>query len=261
MAWLPGLFNVATFRYLIAITGREEVAQLNGSPVYVISGVAVIPLHSQSAAEQAIKEARSSNAGPGSGQTDDEAYGDSGEEDARSEHRSTGTLEDEPGDATPASQDAEAAVRPPSTVAQDVVGKKGYYGRFTERWFSKNGWVPGRKDLQGAASSTLNAVNPFNRQSAQQNVSAETNTTTSSNGGTTSDVAVSLLPKLLHTLKMMLCSKSFYFSYDHDITRRLGAYQGQVRATPLYRLVDPMVWHRCSPNGLCLYLPRPVLLE
>jgi len=36
-----------------------------------------------------------------------------------------------------------------SSIAEDVIGKKGVYGRFAERWFSKRGWQVDRNRLQG----------------------------------------------------------------------------------------------------------------
>jgi len=53
----------------------------------------------------------------------------------------------------------------------------------------------------------------------------------------TTDVANALLPKLLRTTRMLLISRSFFFSYHLDITRRLG--QGITSSElPLHKLVD-----------------------
>src|SRR5271167_3705762 len=58
---LPGVLSIASFSYLIAITRREQVAQILGKPVYVISGVAVLPLSSQHDANKAITAAATTN--------------------------------------------------------------------------------------------------------------------------------------------------------------------------------------------------------
>ncbi len=54
----------------------------------------------------------------------------------------------------------------------------------------------------------------------------------------------SLLPKLLRTTRILLASKSFFFSYEYDITRRLGSQGNQSMKgseLPLYKTVDPLV--------------------
>lgn len=54
-------------------------------------------------------------------------------------------------------------------------------------------------------------------------------------------VTDTLLPKLLRTTKVLLASRSFFFSYDYDITRRLGSQGAYNRDIPLHRIVDPLV--------------------
>src|SRR5436190_209909 len=41
--------------------------------------------------------------------------------------------------------------------------------------------------------------------------------------------------------KMMLASRSFFYSYDYDITRKFGVIDVKTSRLPLYRLVDPLV--------------------
>ncbi|KAI9866695.1 MAG: hypothetical protein M1830_005918, partial [Pleopsidium flavum] len=68
------------------------------------------------------------------------------------------------------------------------------------------------------------------------------NTTSSTSA---EDVTNSLLPKLLKTTKMMLGSRSFFFSYDYDITRRFGHQGGRSSDIPLHKKVDPLFfWNR-----------------
>ena len=56
-------------------------------------------------------------------------------------------------------------------------------------------------------------------------------------------VTHSLTPKLLHTTKLLLAhSRSFYFSYDWDITRSWGSQTNSVNSgVPLCKIVDPLV--------------------
>ena len=68
---------------------------------------------------------------------------------------------------------------------------------------------------------------------------------TAKTSSSTATVTISLLPKLLHTTKLLLGSHSFYFSYDFDITRQLGRSLPQGGDIPLYKIVDPLYhWNR-----------------
>lgn len=51
-------------------------------------------------------------------------------------------------------------------------------------------------------------------------------------------VANPLLPKFLRTTRMLLTSRSFFFAYDIDITRRLGT--GNASQLPLHKSVDKL---------------------
>src|SRR5579871_5801763 len=55
---ISGLLKIASSSFLISISRREQVAQISGKPIYSIREVALIPLSSQSDAEQAIAKAR-----------------------------------------------------------------------------------------------------------------------------------------------------------------------------------------------------------
>lgn len=65
----------------------------------------------------------------------------------------------------------------------------------------------------------------------------------------TTDAANTLLPKLLRTTRMLLTSRSFFFSYEFDITRRLG--EGNTSSeVPLHKSVDELFFwnhHLCQP--------------
>ncbi|MCJ1228694.1 hypothetical protein MMC12_005355, partial [Toensbergia leucococca] len=55
-----GLLTVASTSYLISITRRQQIAQIRGKPIFVVTGVVIIPLSSQSDARNAIQEAKES---------------------------------------------------------------------------------------------------------------------------------------------------------------------------------------------------------
>ena len=63
-------------------------------------------------------------------------------------------------------------------------------------------------------------------------------------------VANALLPKLLRTTRMLLSSRSFFFSYDLDITRQVGNQMKVPPQLPLHKSVDPLFFwnkHLASP--------------
>ncbi|KAK1079848.1 hypothetical protein LTR48_007971, partial [Friedmanniomyces endolithicus] len=53
-----GLLKLATSSHLIAITGREQVAQIKGKSIYAVRDVTLVPLSSQADAERAIAQAQ-----------------------------------------------------------------------------------------------------------------------------------------------------------------------------------------------------------
>lgn len=55
------------------------------------------------------------------------------------------------------------------------------------------------------------------------------------------EITGKLLPKLLRTTKMLLASRSFFYSYDYDITRRIGDQGTKHADVPLHRSVDALV--------------------
>lgn len=48
--------------------------------------------------------------------------------------------------------------RSTSNVAQDVLARKGQYGRFAERWFSKKGWSTEKRRAQGSKAHFYNVL-------------------------------------------------------------------------------------------------------
>lgn len=60
-------------------------------------------------------------------------------------------------------------------------------------------------------------------------------------GSSSANATNTLLPKFLRTTQMLLGSRSFFFSYELDITRRLGKIENKGSEIPLHRSVDPLV--------------------
>ena len=255
-----GLFTVASLSYLILITKREQVAQIYGRPIYVISGVAIVPLSSQSEAKLAVESTRR-NLTRGA----DHLESDVSDNESENDNHGTELGEHEVDPVTPSNEnrDNPSHVKPTESIAQDVISKKGAYGMFAARWFSKKGWSAERQKSQGMSSSSdLGEITSSKVEHPSVSVSTENGQESNeqqplqnpaSDGETTSktsSVAIALLPKLLRTTRLMLHSRSFYFSYDDDITRRLGTTSSKTSQVPLHKQVDPQVRGICSVRSL-----------
>ena len=233
----------------------------------------MIPLTSQNESKIAIAQARDSSKkvsvqrgpvvpGSDSDSSDDE-LSDGGSDRAEDDDRaSLASLESFTKDAVSEARPA-GPKRNTSTIAEDVIGKKGQYGRFAERWFSNKGWSTERRRVLGMSSDDSvdpQATIPQGVGGRQAALSESTESENISNpasgprlGGTqqleqsgqpkitSPSVAKTLLPKLLRTTRTLLASQSFFFSYDLDITRKLDNRCNTDSEVPLHRLVDTIV--------------------
>jgi hypothetical protein len=250
---------VSTASYLISITRRQQVAQIHGKPIYAITEVALTPLSSQKEAENAITI---THAGLQKRTVDGNAMDDSDSDSDEGEFSAavSDDVEDEE-DHTAALIDAtlQVATKEPqrdraSSVAEDVMTRKGGYGMFAQKWFSKKGWTAGQRrnlgmstdstgsesksPVEGSAMEEPQQLNPEPVKASQFDGTKEQ---------TERDVAGTLLPKLLRTAQILFgSSRSFFFSYDYDITRSLGNSKATISSEiPLYKEVDPLFfWNR-----------------
>ncbi len=270
-----GLLTVAPISYLVSITARQQVAQIRDAPIYVVTDVALIPLSSQKEASTAIKQVKTSlkkgTAGQGTASSDTDTDGEEHDEDKY-------TADD--GHASPVSTDSPAEdngsrpvgpQRSSGNMAEDVIGRKGQYGRFAERWFSRAGWSTERRRAQGMSSADAGKLEPGTIESDGDQLTNEDSETekpatdgvkeshqalnsaeeqfkkdngSESHGSSTN--TYTLLPKLLRTTRILLISRSFFFSYDLDITRRLGTLGPKGSDLPLHKCVDQLVSHTAS---------------
>ena len=221
----------------------------------MISSIAILPLSSAAEAEKAIKAAKAPGKDHASTGGIVEDGDTSGNDDDHSVDPSTRDTDDDRGTTTPARANTEPDLNPSTSVAEDVIGRRGQYGQFAERWFSRNGWVPGRGQVTGAAASTFKAVGQFARSTGEAVLPQSVAGPPAAAPKETPPIAISLLPKLLKTMTMMLCSRSFFFSYDLDVTRRLGT---GVRKTdlPLHKVADPLVWLPLAVQLQITYCPQ-----
>ena len=217
------MLNVSTKPYLITITSRKQVAQIRGKGVYVVSGVAIIPITSRSEAESAIALTKKSP----KAKSDGTNLAEEDNSDTTVEDLESGNFSADEDDVLPDHPEEPSLGDSDSSVAKDVIGRKGKYGRVAERWFSRKGWAADKRRVSVSISE--------NKASAKGLVEVK-NVPRSK----TDSIALSLLPKLLRTTKILLSSRSFYFAYDLDLTRRLGQDQSMDSDLPLHKKVDEM---------------------
>jgi hypothetical protein len=261
-----GLLKVASSFFLISISGREQVAQVRGKPIYKITDVALIPLSSQADADKAIESAREHVKRHGKTPADGgEESGSESEDEAPSV---TDSLEEE---ATPPPEEVKDPVtgqKGPAdkrtSVAEDVIHKKGMYGRFADKWFSKKGWNADSRRLQGLRSEEdlarkskpqdvdstvpegeeqpLSPSKPDALPAADKDVPEPVSPEEipKALSGTTDSTTMTLLPKILRTTKMYFASGNFFFSYEHDLSRSIDE-QRPTSSLPLFKQFDPLV--------------------
>ncbi|KAK1492767.1 hypothetical protein CTAM01_09718 [Colletotrichum tamarilloi] len=231
-----GLITVSRLSYLITITRRQQVAQICGFPIYVVTEVAITPCASQQEAGEAIAK----TALELQDRTTDKDANDSDSDDYVELPASGDEVEDPAQEAKADSDKDLETVK--STVAKDVIGRRGSYGRFAQTWFSKSGWTQDQKrsaGWSGAAHQVRRSVDhsPVKNAPPRPSVDEVNEPTTAS----------TLLPKLLRMTQIFYgSSRSFFFSYDFDITRRWSSRShAQSDEIPLHERVDPMFfWNK-----------------
>lgn len=267
-----GLLNVSpTNSFLIAITDSKQVALIRGQhPVYVITNIALIPLSSRKDAAHAIKRANTSRkpaVTTDGNASDTEDEGETDAEDGTFTPTPGTAVDDEVQDEITEIGKATASHSRFSSIGEDVIGKKGAYGRFAKKWFSNRGWTVDRRRSEGMsavpdtkASDDELTKKPENQPAPPtgegdiaEGQAAVTEEGDSDKGpaeeksdevveAVKETVTHNLTPKLLHTTKLILAhSRSFYFSYDWDITRPWGSQVNDGNSSlPLFKIVDPL---------------------
>lgn len=288
---LAGLLSLASSTFLIAITQREQVAEIFGKPVYVVTDVALVPLSSQSDANTAIaasiasksrrrsNEAATTNADSDSNTDSDE---DSVSNADLSDDPDASQSQTDPHDAEPVTPLGEidgdsnhGSTRPEQTrtasntsIARDVIARRGQYGRFASQWFSKQGWGVGKSGSSPASSASSKKDMPVDAKEVASPTAATVNaelptkeTAQVVDGTREKERAVSensvadAVPKILRSTKMILTSRSYFFSYEFDLTRRLALLNGTAK-TPARESLDPLV-----SFGEIAALPSPSLKD
>jgi hypothetical protein len=155
------------------------------------------------------------------------------------------------------------SAEPKTSVAEDVMQRKGVYGRFADKWFSRKGWSADNRRLQGLSSEENLAKNvPQNVDSVMATEEEQPKSQSKPDAIPTDDknieepvspeaipkalsgekdaTTVALLPKILQTTKMYFSSGNFFFSYDYDISHGIGQQQPST-SVPLFKQFDPLV--------------------
>lgn len=149
-----------------------------------------------------------------------------------------------------------------TSVAVDVIGRKGIYGRFADRWFSQRGWTVEKRRLEGMsaeivptlavsdvdgdvprAAGTPSVVLSTSRSEREPSPAQKRAPESSEKPDEThqDSITSTLLPKLLRTTRMLFGSGNFFFSYECDITRSPAASTVQSSSLPLHQVVDTLV--------------------
>jgi hypothetical protein len=142
-----------------------------------------------------------------------------------------------------------------SSIAEDVITRKGGYGRFAQKWFSGKGWTANQRRTLGMSTADAEDTNDVSagsvagseQQMPKPSDSPEVDVKPKEAVVMQRDVAATLLPKLLRTTRLLFgSSRSFYFSYDYDITRSIpNSKPNHVSEVPLHKDVDPLFfWNR-----------------
>jgi hypothetical protein len=252
----PGLLDLVETKYLISITQRQQVANIRGKAIYSIKDVTLIPLSSQSAAEEAILSAGRALTHDKKTPTEETEESDI-EDDAE-----TASVNDETLDEVAKALDApdKTMLKKSTTFVKDVVQDKGRYGRFASRWFSNSGWAASGRKRQGmseeekltaeqarAADKVLpegeRASQTFDTPDVAETPSTEEDTKEVPKSTTAKSTIESLTPRILHSARLYFSSSSFFFSYDHDLSTSMQTSRNST--LPLWKRFDPLFfWNR-----------------
>ena len=273
-----GLLSISSRAYLIAISRRKEVAQIQGKPIYVIQDVALIPLASQSEANAAISEARKKlhqyiEEGNIDATAENESLLEDGSSSLGGEEVNSGSPVTPPPEPEKTGN-VEKGHKQPTSVVEDVIGKRGAYGRFADKWFSSVGWSADKKRALGMSMSSEEDVSKNTaagdhddvaRRPAETSEAPSLNTSTIKGGEVPSpkehdkppdDMSMVLLPKTLRTARLLFSSKSFYYSHEHDLSHSLWKQPNPGSTAPLFKQFDPLVCrYSRSQQSIILTLP------
>lgn len=212
-----------------------------GKPVYLVADVALLPLTSEREANEAIKDALASH----DIESDVSDSEQSDHEDAASHKTSTTEVGSLPSDDhRPFSGESDST----SNVARQVATGNVSFGRFATQWLSGQKWPvskPGADRTSIAADEPrLQTTQASSRKQdavpSDQPPDAPAVDPTAKSQQPLGTATMGLLPRIMKTTKMIFTSRSYFFSYDLDLTRRLEKL-GRLDQPMSFRDLDPLV--------------------
>ena len=228
--------TVASYSFLISVTQRQQVAQIQGKPVYSITNVAIIPTSSQEDASRAIFQAKEQILQGEGGQDETASEESISDVETDSEDLDVSTMP-----SSPVRETSHIRGHSVSSIAEDVIGKRARFGRFAANWLSRTTLgLPGFGTVGQEPTDTSKGVGTdVNKESAEATAS-EVDVSLRQSAG---DPTVELLPKLLRYTKLLFTSNNFFFAYDYDLTRHIGGQSLALNNShlPLHKVVDELV--------------------
>lgn len=240
-----GLLSIASYSFLVSITQRQQVAQIQDRPIYAVTNVAIIPISSQADATRAITQARAESP---QGEPDldsdsgDDTFPDNVTDGAETEIASAPT--------SPSREKFHTRGASVSSIAEDVIGKRVRFGRFAANWLSrKNLGLPRPGALEHDVPEspfddlpTLSVDDTETKDEATEPIApGPADKSQEDADQSRSDQTADLLPKLLRYTKLLFASHNFFFAYDYDLTRSFDAQEAWKGQLPLHKVVDPLV--------------------
>lgn len=135
-----------------------------------------------------------------------------------------------------------------TSVAREVATGNVSFGKFATQWLSRQSWPIAKP----AADHTQTEVDDTKSQTGQEPASKQDVTSAAESGSESlassgrkpqqivGVATIGLLPRILKTTKMIFTSRSYFFSYDLDLTRRLEKL-GRLDQSLAFRNLDPLV--------------------
>ncbi|KAL4912814.1 SacI homology domain-containing protein [Aspergillus aurantiobrunneus] len=257
---LVGLLSVASYSFLITITQRQQVAQIQGKPIYTIANVAIIPTSSHDDASRAITQAKESLLQGEESDDSDTASEDTDVSDAETDGGDTevNTAPTSPVRETRAARTDSIS----SNITEKMIGKRLRFGRFAANWLSRKAMgLPGlgtaelNTDTVGIPLVEFKDGSPVADRSASAANTEESTAPAKDDGvpphdsdeeSPTATKPIELLPKLLRYTKLIFSSRNFFFSYDYDLTRPVNAQPSSSNGhLPLHKVADELYfWNR-----------------
>ena len=151
-------------------------------------------------------------------------------------------------------------------IVEDVITRRGMHGRFAEHWLSSRGLglgrhmegnagVPHGSDALATSAIGIGHQRSFSAATSRADVETRSSLWKSfmkpattfedaeedTNDSEEDSIGDPLKSKILQTITSLFASKTFFFSYDFDVTRSLASQSPVAHDAPLYVQAEPQV--------------------